>query len=271
MTAHIHGPVPQQFQLLQKGGRVPALIPAQRLVKVRVPGVGPDLCEPVRRKAVERGTQHRDEGNVLPGIVDDLEVRKGHRHLSGVQKILSPIRLPGNIPFSQRPGIVVKHRPRRAQKNDDIPRRHRPQAAVLIDDLESLLQERLDAACGKAGLQQIPGGLLSLFLAGLGEVQGIQLHTVVPPVLFEGCAGIEGLIPGVVHLAELRGHHVSEEEIGSLQHLGPGAEIPCQKDAPGLALRRLTRRAERAVLLQEDGGVGQSEAIDGLFHVPHHK
>ncbi len=165
---------------------------------------------------------------------------------------------------------MVEHRARGAEEDHDVGGPDGPLAPFPVGHGEATVQQFPDAFGGKAGLHQVTGGLLPVVRVLRRGVQGVQLHRVaaVGPVRR---AGVQGLVVGVVHLAEGGGHEIAEQEVGPLQHLGPGAEVLGENQPPGLPLRRAGVVGPGPVLAQEDGGVGQAEAVDGLLHVPHQK
>lgn len=65
------------------------------------------------------------------------------------------------------------------------------------------------------------------------------------------------------------GHGTAEDVVGGLQNLPAGAEILRQEDLPSLTWICLPCRDKFPVFFQENAGVRQTEAINGLFHVAH--
>ena len=270
MAAQLPRPEAQLVQLRQEG---PAVLPAvggQGGVKIGVRAVGPHFRQPVGGEAVHRGAEHRDQRHVLPGVVHDLQQGQGHRDLGGAEEVPAPVRLPGDVPLPQGPGVVVEYRARGAEQDHNVGGPDRPLAPLPVGHGEAPVHQLPDAFGGKAGLHQVTGGLLPVVCVLRRGVQGVQLHRVAAVGLVLR-AGVQGLVVGVVHLAEGGGHEVAEQEVGPLQHLGPGAEVFGQNQPPGLPLRRAGVVRPGPVLAQEDGGVGQAEAVDGLLHVPHQK
>ena len=70
---HIPGCGPQAVEGLQKRPAVLPVVCGYRVVEVAGRRSGADLGQPVRREAEHRRAQHRDQGHILPGIVDDLQ------------------------------------------------------------------------------------------------------------------------------------------------------------------------------------------------------
>ena len=270
VAAQLPRPKAQLVQLRQEGPAVLAAVGGQGGVKVGVRAARPQFRQPVGGEAVHGGAEHRDQGHVLPGIVHDLQQGQGHRDLGGAEEVPAPVRLPGDIPLPQGPGVVVEHRARGAEEDHDVGGTDGPLASLPVGHGEAPVDQFPDAFGGKAGLHQIAGGLLPVADVLRRGVQGVQLHRVAAVGLVRR-AGVQGLVVGVVHLAEGGGHEVAEQEVGPLQHLGPGAEVFGQNQPPGLPLRRAGVVRPGPVLAQEDGGVGQAEAVDGLLHVPHQK
>ena len=80
---------------------------------------------------------------------------------------------------------------------------------------------------------------------------------------------VQLLLRPVVHLAHLRRHDALEDGVAGVQHAGAGAEVLAQQHLAGLAVLRLCGRRIGVVFPQEDGGVGQTEAVNALLHVAH--
>ena len=269
------GAVPRpKAQLLQfpekvLAGRVP-ILGGLHQGRVKVPlGPGTELGQVVGVKAEHWGTQGGDEGHVLPGVVHDLQNGQGHVHLGGSKEILAPFGIPGDALLPQGTDVVVEDHAGAAEQNHHITGPQGTHTVPLLHH-QRLLQQGADAPGHKPGLQAVLVLLLSLLVPQVGEVQGVKLQGVVP-TLRELCSGHQGLVVGVVQLAQLGGHNVPEQIVAPLQHLLAGAEIPGQHPLAGLPLLGFVSGDKAAVLVQEDGGVGQSEAVDGLFHVAHLK
>ena len=220
-------------------------------------------------KAEHWGTQGGDEGHVLPGVVHDLQNGQGHVHLGGSKEILAPFGIPGDALLPQGTDVVVEDHAGAAEQNHHITGPQGTHTVPLLHH-QRLLQQGADAPGHKPGLQAVFVLLLSLLVPQVGEVQGIELQGVVP-TLRELCSGHQGLVVGVVQLAQLGGHNVPKQVVAPLQHLGSGAEIAGQHPLAWLPLLGLVSGDKAAVLVQEDGGVGQSEAVDGLLYVAHLK
>ena len=78
--------------MLQEGGAVrPALLPRAGQGRVEIPlGQGTNFRQPVPGKAHQGGAEDGQEGNILPGIVNDLEPGQGHGDLRGLEEV-SPL------------------------------------------------------------------------------------------------------------------------------------------------------------------------------------
>src|SRR5690606_1147754 len=70
----------------------------------------------------------------------------------------------------------------------------------------------------------------------------------------------------VVDLRRRRVHQLPEEEVHPFQDLPAAAEVGLQVDADAAAV---PSASEGAVLLLEDPGIGQAEAVDALLDVAH--
>ena len=142
---------------------------------------------------------------------------------------------------------------------------------VPLGHHQGLVQQLPDPPGGKAGLGLVlvlP--VLLVLLPQIGQVQHVQLQGVVCPIRVGECRpGDQSLILGVIQLAKVPGHDVSEQVVAAQQDLGPGAEVPGQHPPPGPAGPGVFPVGKAAVFVQKDGGVGQAEAVDRLLHVPH--
>ena len=74
----------------------------------------------------------------------------------------------------------------------------------------------------------------------------------------------------IVQLAQPPRHDAAENGVHRRHHLRPRAEVVAEEDAPRHALGR-GGVGIAEVFFQEDRGVGQAEAVDGLLHVAHHE
>ena len=262
-------------QLLQLGQEVPArlIAPPGRFGHrgIEVPfGPRPKEGQLIPVKAKHRGAQSGNQGHILPGVVHDLEQRQSHIHLCGVKEVPTAVGGPGDALLAQRPEIVVQHHAWAAQQDHHIRGAQRPRPLPVLHH-QGPVQKRPDPPGGPPGLQAVlvlP--LPLLLLPQQGQVQHVQLQGVILPRR-EGRPGDQSLVIGVVHLTEIPGHHRPEQVVAALQHLGAGAEVPGEHAAAGLPGSGLLPVPEAAVFVQKDGGVGQSEAVDGLLHIPHLK
>ena len=282
---HVRAPVkgPQQLvarllprakaevcQLVQKGLAVPPPLLSGGLEGgVKVPlRQGADGRQPVPRHPHQGGAENRQQGDVLVGVVDDLQPGQGHGDLGGGKEVAPLLGGPGHPCLLQGLGVVAAHRPGGAQEDGHILRLEGPGAPLAVGDGEPLPEKPGNLPGHKPGLQL--GAVLLVLGEGrvLCEVQHVVLR-LVPLPFREGPSGVEGLLVGIVHLPQLAGHDVAEQVVGRLQHLGAGAEVFGQGDPPALPLPGLVVGGEGPVLLQKDGGVRQAEAVDGLLHIPH--
>ena len=178
------GAVPRpEAQFLQLGQKIHALpVPAlcgpdQGGVEIP-PAARPEQGQLIPGKPVYRGAQSGDQGHILPGIVHNLQDGQGHIHLCSAEKVLSPVRRPGDALLVQRPEVVVEHRAGTAQQNHHVGGAQRPQALPLHHH-QGLFQQFPDAPGGKTGLQQVfVVPFLLLPLPGKGQIQDVQLQGV---------------------------------------------------------------------------------------------
>ena len=106
-------------------------------------------------------------------------------------------------------------------------------------------------------------------LLGVGHVDEVVFRRRVRVGRVVRRTEIELLLRAVVHLAHPAGHDAAEDSVAAVQHALAGAEVFAEQHLAGLAVLRLAGGDVGVVLPQEDGGVGQTEAIDALLHVAH--
>ena len=232
-------------------------------------GLSPQQSQLVPGKAVHRRAQGGNKGHILVGIVHDLQDGQGYAHLSGGKKVLSAVRSPGNPLLTEGPQVMAQDRARAPEQNHDV-RGADGAEPIPLGDEQRLFQQLPDAPGGKACLHQVLALPFTLLFPQKGQVQPVYLQGVVLPLRERG-SGDQGLVVGVVQLAEFRGHNVPEQVVAPQKHLGPGAEIPGEHPLSGLSLLCLVPDGKASVLVQEDGGIGQTEAVNGLLHVAHLK
>ena len=110
-------------------------------------------------------------------------------------------------------------------------------------------------------------GFLSLF--GARPVNQIQRGLGHLALVLQGAAAEPGAV--VIHqLAQFLGHDVFKHGVGCVQNFMPGTEIFLEQNSLGIAilLRRMIVR-EFHIFPGENGGVCQTESVNGLFHVTH--
>ena len=269
MAALLLGQLPQLGQEGEEGRavRLPALPSGGEAVVYRALSRSPQPGQPVGGEAEQRRAQRRQQGHVLPGIVQHLQQSDGHGDLRGAEELLPAVGAPGDPQLVQGGGVAAQHRSRRAQEDHDVLRPNGP-----VPDGQAAVQEPPDTSGRGPGGDQVFVRLLLLAVVGeRGQVDAIELHAVP---LIGGqvrTAGAQGLRLGVVQLAGGVGHHVAEDEVGPVQHLRAGAEVVRQQHLAPLAGDGLLGLGPALVFVQEDGGLGQPEAVDGLLHVPHHE
>ena len=240
----------------------------QRVIKVPLGVASPDHRQPIRRKTEDRRAQHRNQRHILPGIIQDLQQRIGNCHLHGRKEILILLHPAGDGLLGKGPGIVAQPGPRGAHQHRDILRAAGPQGiSVRICHRVSLIQQLPDPLRHEAGLRQ--GTADTLSAANHGRIQQMELHRAVLPLRKIACAEIQLLDLGIGQFAHLAAHHGPEHKVHRIQHRLAGSEILTEEDLSRLPLPFLTGQHEAAVFFQKDGGIGQSEAVDGLFDIAH--
>ena len=212
-------------------------------------------------EAEDGAGQHRQQGDVLPGVLDGLQQGDENANLLGIHQVGVPLHGAADAPGLQRPAEGIAHGAGGAKQNDDILGCHRPQGASLANG-GAFCQHFFNA----------PGCKVRFLVVGFaaGNLQYIKFRGRV----LQGAAG--NSLPqcfrlAVVQAAHLPAHAGGEHLVDGGDHLDPGAEIVAEENFPPLARLCLLSREEAAVFFQEDARVCQPEAVDGLLHVPHHK
>ena len=224
---------------------------------------GPQLGQTVRGESQHRGAEDGQQGHVLPGVVHHLQQGDGHRDLGGAEELPPPFGAPGDARLVQGGGIPAQGGAGGAEQDH-----HVIGAQGSVPDGEGRGQQLLHAFGHQPGLHQVlvhlvllVGQLGQVHTAQLGSVLGVGLQ-ILPPVA-------QGLVLIVVQLSHGLSHDVAEDKVGSVQHLRAGAEVGGQGDGAPLPFLRGLPGGKAAVLVQEDGGVCQAEAVDGLLHISH--
>ena len=99
----------------------------------------------------------------------------------------------------------------------------------------------------------------------------MKFRIAVCPGRIIGRAEMEGFLLPVFHLPHVHRQDAGEDKVGCVQNLLPGAEVPGQQDFPFLPIRSSFSRCKALILVKENGGIRQPEAVDALLYVPHSK
>ena len=105
----------------------------QRVIEAAFGLPCPDFCQIVCGKAEYRACQNAEQRDVLPGILNGLQKASQGLHLPGLQQIRSAPCGAADAPVFQCPLEISGGTARRAQKNHDILRPHRPQTVLFPD------------------------------------------------------------------------------------------------------------------------------------------
>ena len=267
VAALLGGQGPQLPQEGQEGHAVRLLPLGPRLHRLihaaRAPG--PQLGQTVRGEGEHRGAEDGQQGHVLPGVVHHLQQGDGHRDLGGAEELPPPFGAPGDARLVQGGGIPPQGGAGGAEQNH-----HVVGAQGAVPDGKPRGQQLLHPPGHQPGLHQVlvhlvllVGQLGQVHTAQLGGILGVGLQ-ILPPVA-------QGLVLIVVQLSHGLGHDVAEDKIGTVQHLRARAEVGRQRDGAPLPFLRGLPGGKATVLVQEDGGVCQAEAVDGLLHISHQK
>ena len=198
------------------------------------------------------------------GIVDDFKRRQQHLRLGRVKQALAPVALACNALLGQRFLIACRVFLQRAQKNDNVAHPDRAKRAC-VRDLHAIIQHLSDARGHEPRLH------LPLFRALLVRVRLIEFDAVE---LHLGCFRFRIEKPraeffrlAVPELQALALHAERKHIVCRCKHLAPGAEIIRQQDLARLRVLRLFIGSIAFVFLQENTGVRQPEAVNGLLHI----
>ena len=211
--------LPDQFQ---KSRAILPAIPLQRGIEVTA-ALAADLRQTVGCKSKHRGAQHRQQRNILPGVVDDFQKGQRHRNLGGFKEIVTALGFHRNTGLRQRPDIMPLYRAGRAHKNHHIVRPHRALTAAAVADRKALPQHLRHPSGHKPGLGQI---LVDAVLPTVILRQGnhIQLGRIAG-IFLKPAAQTERLVRAVLHFTAGAAHNVFKDKIGGPQNLGTGTEI----------------------------------------------
>ena len=198
------------------------------------------------------------------GIVDDFKRRQQHLRLGRVKQALSSVTLAGNPLLGQRFLIACRVFLQRAQKNDNVAHPDRANRAC-VRDLHAVIQHLSDARGHEPRLH------LPLFRALLVRVRLIEFDAVK---LHLGGIRLRIRKPraelfrlAITELERFSLHAERKHIVCRCKHLAPGAEIIRQQNLARLRVLRLFIGSIAFVFLQEDTGVRQPEAVNGLLHV----
>ena len=123
---HISCRQPELVQDLQESLAVAARVGGNRVVKIPVGALGADFGQAVRGEAEHRGSQHGNQGHVLPGVIHQVQHGDDGRDFHSLEKPAVLLERAGDIPFSECGGKGGGAAAGRTHKDDDILRGARP-------------------------------------------------------------------------------------------------------------------------------------------------
>ena len=216
----------------------------------------------IRGKAEDGAGHGGGQRDIAAGIVDGLQQLQEDLDLGGLQQIAARARVAGDAALLQRSLVHARHDRGRAHEDNNIRRARGAQRAVLRYK-RAAVQKLRDARGDELGLR---AGLVAGIVVRGGQVKAVQLD-LGAPLLREARAGDEGFGLRIVELARLFFHDEGKDVVGSLQDLCARAEILRQQELARLAGGLCAAHGIGGVFLQEDRGVGQTEAVDRLLDV----
>ena len=229
--------------------------------EIAVPVGGADGAELVRGEGEGRRAQHRDQRDVLVGVVHDREHTDSGGDLGG-REVAAALRLADGDPgLQKRAAVDPADGVGRAQQDGDIAVLDGPHARPGRDGRAGG-HKLADAPRDEGGLA---GGLVGGVLLRQTQQQERGLRD---GALIIVRAPDQRGVGVVVHIAERARHAQGEDRVGRVQDLAAGAEVLAQQDA---ARKRGIGLGKGAVFFVEDAGVGQTEAVDRLLDVADEK
>ena len=271
----VAGEFAQKVQPLQKRFRLGEIRARgqQRVVVAHLAVDQTDVRQLLFGKADERRAQHADQVDVLPRVVDDAEERHHRADLGGLEQAAALLRARGDAHLLKRGDERARLGLGRAQQDDDIPGRDRAQrACALVGHRKALVQQLPDAPRGEPRLER---GLVRRVVV-LAEIRRIHEQHLGPVARVARLrvvvrAEVQRFAVGILQIAHGLAHDGREQVVARIQHRRTRAEVLPEDHAARLAVLRLVRVRERTVFGQEDGRVGQAEAVNALLDVAHHE
>ena len=250
---------------------VPAFlgVSAHSLIERQVRVRGPDLRHFRRSQVPERGCEHSRKGQVLPRIVQDLQVIQEHAHLISL-KISLPAHRIGRDPFlGEHGGKVFRPAPDAAGQDHDIPVLYPAVPAGLPVNDRAVPDQLPDPPGDHAGLR--PAGSL---IPCIRFIQQKELRPVrkscgarLPGQLREIRPHIQGGAVVILDAPKVFSHDLAEQIIHTVQDLRPAPEIFVQVDP----LHYIVFQAVCVVLFHKELRSGKTEAVNTLLYISYHK
>ena len=221
----------------------------------------------VRRQAEQRRAQRRDQWHVLVRIVHHRQQRAEHRHLLGRVEPAARLRRYGDALRLERGAVHGADAVGAAQQDDHVAVVRGALGAVFPHGCAAV-DQRADAPRDVVRLQR------GLFRRGRVVVRVRQFEhgeLRLFAVVRVGCSGAQAGRVVIVQLAERAGHDIGKDVVGAFQHRAAGAEILPQEDAPRRTGCGLAEIRKARIFVEEDRGVGETEAVDRLLDVADEK
>ncbi len=190
-------------------------------------------------------------------------------HLRRVEDIIRRVCRRRNAAFRQ---CLLEYRRLvfcRAQQNDKIIRPARAKRAGLpVCHMKAAAQHRADAR--RAVVRLLPD-CLRRFVVVRVRLEQAKLRAVVVCPVRERRACVKRFAFGVIQIAQPLTHQRREQIVDAVKHLRPRAEIAREHHAARRIIPHLVRVIIGEIFLQKNRGVCQTEAVDALLDIAHHK
>ena len=284
---------PELFQKLQETGR---LFPKGRFLspgpghvrkgRIEIPALrrfffhapvklSPYEGQVVVAKAPCLTAEHRRQGDVLMGIVDDGEEGQHGLHLRGAEIAGGIFRIGWDPIVPQGVHQLLRRGPGGPQKDHHVPIPKGPKAPFSVGDhkgrfLPSQGDHLPDPSCNEPGLQLQLSAVILLFL--LRQIKKQKLRPVAAGLssLREGGSRIEGGFIRVLHASHMLLHDFEKYVVYAVKNLRSAAKVSVKLDLQVIFLLGNLRRIA-SVFVHEELRLCQTEAVDALLHIPHHK
>ena len=216
----------------------------------------------VRREAVDRAHQHREQRDVLIRVVDHAQEREDRRDLARREEAAVRGRPRGDAERAQALRVARRILVRAAQQNAEI--------AVGRGALRAVFGH--GEARRHHGADHLRDALRLEHLRAepVDVVDELDARLAAPLFGVVG-AGRERLAARVIHAAARARHELRKHEIDALRHVFAGAEVAVEHDGRGVCIGAAVVARKRVLIADEDVGHRLPEAVDALLHVADHE